>query len=199
MSRGKRALKIVLDKSGGPPVKSRRVGPDVDAEFWCKAGLDKDGFEKKYIDDTIGLGVFATQSFMKGEFLLEYVGDRLTPQEAEQRREKGRHNYMFYFTWNGKHVIDATHVSHGLCRFVNDEKHGNAVMKLKIFNNYPRLCLFAAKNIDPGEEIRYDYGDENAPWRKKYRVNREERKVDEDEDDDDDDPFDLLKESTTEE
>lgn len=62
--------------------------------------------------------------------------------------------------------IDATHVSHGLCRFVNDEKHGNAVMKLKIFNNYPRLCLFAAKNIDPGEEIRYDYGDENAPWRK---------------------------------
>lgn len=62
--------------------------------------------------------------------------------------------------------IDATHVSHGLCRFVNDEKHGNAVMKLKIFNNYPRLCLFAAKNIDPGEEIRYDYGDEYAPWRK---------------------------------
>uniref|UniRef100_K1PE89 DUF7869 domain-containing protein n=1 Tax=Magallana gigas TaxID=29159 RepID=K1PE89_MAGGI len=48
-----------------------------------------------------GFGVFATQSFMKGEFLL---GDRLTPQEAEQRREKGRHNYMFYFTWNGKHV-----------------------------------------------------------------------------------------------
>ena len=39
-------------------------------------------------------------------------------------------------------------------------------MKLKIFNNYPRLCLFAAKDIDPGEEIRYDYGDENAPWRK---------------------------------
>uniref|UniRef100_A0A8W8MQW7 SET domain-containing protein n=1 Tax=Magallana gigas TaxID=29159 RepID=A0A8W8MQW7_MAGGI len=70
------------------------------------------------------------------------MGDRLTPQEAEQRREKGRHNYMFYFTWNGKHV----------------------------------LCLFAAKDIDPGEEIRYDYGDENAPWRKKYRENREERK-----------------------
>uniref|UniRef100_A0A8W8MGW1 Uncharacterized protein n=1 Tax=Magallana gigas TaxID=29159 RepID=A0A8W8MGW1_MAGGI len=32
------------------------------------------------------------------------MGDRLTPQEAEQRREKGRHNYIFYFTWNGKHV-----------------------------------------------------------------------------------------------
>lgn len=35
-------------------IQSRRVGPDVDAEFWCKAGLDKDGFEEKYIDDTIG-------------------------------------------------------------------------------------------------------------------------------------------------
>lgn len=52
------------------------------------------------------------------------------------------------------------------CRFVNDEKRGNAVMKLKIFNIYPRVCLFAAKDIDPDEEIRYDYGDENAPWRK---------------------------------
>lgn len=41
-------------------------------------------------------------------------------------------------------------------------------MKLKIFNNYPRLCLFAAKDIDPGEEIRYDYGDENTPWERYY-------------------------------
>lgn len=39
-------------------------------------------------------------------------------------------------------------------------------MKLKIFNINPRVCLFAAKDIDPDEEIRYDYGDENAPWRK---------------------------------
>ncbi|XP_078339764.1 N-lysine methyltransferase KMT5A-A-like [Crassostrea virginica] len=192
-SRGKRAVKIGLDKCGGPPVKSRRVSPDVDAEFWCKAGLDKDGFEKRYIDDTIGFGVFATQRFQKGAFLLEYVGSRITPQEAEQlstgRRKKNKF-YMFHFTWNGKHVIDATHTLDRLCRFVNDEKNGNAVMKLKVFNHFPRLCLFAAKDIEAGEEIRYDYGNEDAPWRKKCRDNEEERNVD------DDDPFDLLKEST---
>lgn len=62
--------------------------------------------------------------------------------------------------------IDATHTLDRLCRFVNDEKNGNAVMKLKVFNHFPRLCLFAAKDIEAGEEIRYDYGNEDAPWRK---------------------------------
>ena len=66
--------------------------------------------------------------------------------------------------------VDATHVKDRLCRFVNDEKTGsklnNSIIKLKIFNNYPRLCLFATRDISVGEEIRYDYGDGNAPWRK---------------------------------
>lgn len=37
-------------------------------------------------------------------------------------------------------------------------------MKLKIFNNYLRFCLFVVKDIDFGEEICYDYGDENVFW-----------------------------------
>lgn len=28
----------------------------------------------------------------------------------------------------------------------------------------PRLCLFALKNIAPGEEIRYFYGNDGLPW-----------------------------------
>jgi hypothetical protein len=35
--------------------------------------------------------------------------------------------------------------------------------------NKVHLCLFALRNIKPGEEIRYDYGPDNGdmPWRKK--------------------------------
>lgn len=40
-------------------------------------------------------------------------------------------------------------------------------MKLMNFKNYPRLCLFATREIQKGEELRYDYGDDpfNLFWR----------------------------------
>ena len=31
-------------------------------------------------------------------------------------------------------------------------------------NGLPRLFLFAIKNIAPGDETRYFYGDNNLPW-----------------------------------
>ena len=48
----------------------------------------------------------------------------------------------------------------------NDQhKSPNAVMK-KIITSTVSLCLFALRNIEPGDEIRYDYGPGgNMPWR----------------------------------
>lgn len=63
-----------------------------------------------------------------------------------------------------------------MCRYANDAEESeiicNAVMKMKVFNNYPRLCLFAKRQINAGEEIRYDYGEdeETLVWRKKVYV-----------------------------
>ena len=68
--------------------------------------------------------------------------------------------------------IDATNQKERLCRYANDapktESGCNASMKLKVFGNYPRLCLFASRHIQAGEEIRYDYGvsKEHLIWRK---------------------------------
>lgn len=51
----------------------------------------------------------------------------------------------------------------------------NAKMKL-ISHKFPRLCLFAKRDILPNEEIRYDYGEESSklPWRNKvlFGVNK---------------------------
>lgn len=58
-----------------------------------------------------------------------------------------------------------------MCKMVNDAQSNtaecNCKMKRKIFNNYPRLCLYATRDIDLGEELRYDYGDnpERLFWR----------------------------------
>ncbi|KAI9534099.1 hypothetical protein NQZ68_016817 [Dissostichus eleginoides] len=39
-------------------------------------------------------------------------------------------------------------------------------MKKVVAENKPHLCLFALRDINPGEEITYDYGGTDWPWRK---------------------------------
>ncbi|KAK1784194.1 hypothetical protein P4O66_003972 [Electrophorus voltai] len=64
--------------------------------------------------------------------------------------------------------IDATREDDTLGHLVNDEHKGpNCRMKKIIVQGKPHLCLFAIRDIMPGEEITYDYGGSDWPWRKK--------------------------------
>ena len=42
----------------------------------------------------------------------------------------------------------------------------NAKPKVIKVDGKPRICLFALRRIQRNEEIRYDYGDKDLPWRK---------------------------------
>lgn len=42
----------------------------------------------------------------------------------------------------------------------------NSTMKLINVEGENHLCLFAVKDIPAGSELRYNYGVEDAPWRK---------------------------------
>jgi len=62
--------------------------------------------------------------------------------------------------------IDATEDDGSLGRLANDEhKRPNCVMKLVEIDSCPRLCLFALTDLQPGTELRYDYGVGNYTWR----------------------------------
>lgn len=53
-------------------------------------------------------------------------------------------------------------------RLVNDDAvNPNSQMKVTRVDGRPHLCLFALKDIGPGEEITYNYGDSDWPWRSK--------------------------------
>ena len=70
---------------------------------------------------------------------------------------------MFCYSCDGNSDLTAK------CRMVNDahlHPAKNAVMKI-IDMDGPHLCLFALRNIQPNEEIRFDYGIADLPWRKK--------------------------------
>ena len=71
---------------------------------------------------------------------------------------------------NFRFSIDATHDIFHQGRMVNDAPTGdilqNCVMKIVEVCDKPHLCAFATRNIAEGEELRYDYGVPNLPWRK---------------------------------
>lgn len=61
--------------------------------------------------------------------------------------------------------IDASVEDKSLGRLVNDDhRRPSCKMKTVEVEGRPHLCLFALRDIDPGEEITYDYGKADWPW-----------------------------------
>jgi len=125
-----------------------------------------------------GRGIFSTRSFHKGEFVVEYAGDLITPKEAEVRDEKYSKNtdkygsYMYYFVHKGtKWCIDATIESGKYGRLLNHScKTPNCATKILEVDGLPRLIIYAKQDIASGTELIYDYGDKGKlslqahPW-----------------------------------
>ncbi|XP_047189259.1 uncharacterized protein LOC118313196 isoform X2 [Scophthalmus maximus] len=150
--------------------RRRRVNPKEDATFYITAGRDKVALDIKYINAIKGRGIFTSAPFEKGDFLVEYRGELITKQECE-RRQRVYHDhlkvFMFEFHFNGKlWCVDASTEDGSFGRVVNDDHlNPNARMKYFTVKGKPHLCLFAVRDIGPGEEITYNYGDSNWPWR----------------------------------
>ncbi|XP_043094725.1 uncharacterized protein rnf214 isoform X2 [Puntigrus tetrazona] len=126
--------------------------------------------EVKYISAAKGRGLFAKGSISKGEFVVEYRGDIINHAELESRRKRYHTSsaaFMFEFKWRGKTwCIDASREDGSFGRIVNDDhKHPNCKMKKIDVNGRIHLCLFALNDIKEGEEITYQYGGEDYPWR----------------------------------
>ncbi|KAI7789270.1 putative variant-silencing SET domain-containing protein-like [Triplophysa rosa] len=127
-----------------------------------------------------GRGVFSSHHFQKGDFLVEYRGEVITKDEY-QRRHKLYHKaldvFLFEFRFNGKQLwVDAAREDGSLGRLVNDEHvNPNSKMHIITVDRKPHLCLFAKKDIIPGEEITYNYGDSDWPWRGKVSAESEQQ------------------------
>ncbi|XP_052695823.1 uncharacterized protein LOC128174270 [Crassostrea angulata] len=83
-------------------VWKKRLSPDAEAQRYCEAGLDKDGFEVKYISDYKGFGVFSVAEHAKGDFLLQYAGEKITKNEATERMKKSTENKFFFYCYKGQ-------------------------------------------------------------------------------------------------
>ncbi|XP_034565051.1 N-lysine methyltransferase KMT5A-A [Notolabrus celidotus] len=137
----------------------------------------EEGMKVQHIEGK-GRGVFATRSFQKGEYVVEYYGDLLQIDDAKKKEAEYAQNpatgcYMYYFQYLCKtYCVDATKESDRLGRLINHSKNGNCQTKLHDINGVPHLILVASRDIDEWEELLYDYGDRSKasiaahPWLK---------------------------------
>jgi len=101
-----------------------------------------------------GYGVFARRQIRKGTTILEYLGDRLSHRQADERYEKknSRDNHTFLFTVDARTVIDAG-VNGNEARYVNHGCDPNC----ESINRDRRIFIESIRTIRPGEELAYDY------------------------------------------
>ena len=97
-----------------------------------------------------GLGLVALKRIPKGKRIVEYFGPLITNEEVERK------NGLYFFGVNNRWSIDGS-ARHNLARYINHSCKPNAEA---IVSQRGRVWIFAMKNIKPGEEITYDYGEE---------------------------------------
>lgn len=101
-----------------------------------------------------GRGAFATRPIRKGQFIIEYVGERIGPdQEAKRYPEDlmDRH-HTFLFSVDDSTSIDAA-IGGNDSRFINHSCDPN----LEALDDGGRIFIYARKSIRKGEELTYDY------------------------------------------
>jgi SET domain-containing protein len=101
-----------------------------------------------------GRGVFATRPIPQGMRLIEYAGERLTPAQADARYpdSPGERHHTFLFAIDDDVVVDAA-VNGNEARFIN---HSCAPNCDAVYED-GRIWIDAIRDIEPGEELAYDY------------------------------------------
>jgi SET domain-containing protein len=105
--------------------------------------------------DIHGRGVFALCDIPKGQRIIEYVGEIITWQEAQDRHphDPKDPNHTFYFHVDEDRVIDAK-VGGNASRWINHSCDGNCLAD----EVDGRVFITARRDIKTGDELNYDYG-----------------------------------------
>jgi hypothetical protein len=98
-----------------------------------------------------GLGLFATRPIKKGAKIVRYFGPLL---DSRKKKDDAIEN-KYLFELNNRWTIDGS-VRKNIARYINHACKPNAESDVKPRKR--KVVIRAIKNIEPGEEINYDYG-----------------------------------------
>lgn len=102
-----------------------------------------------------GRGVFAARKIKRGTQIIEYRGEHISWDEAQQRPDTDPDNpfHTFFFSLDDGSVIDAG-VRGNAARWIN---HSCAPNCESIEEDDGRVYIHAKRKIPEGEELTYDY------------------------------------------
>ncbi|KAL0234748.1 hypothetical protein PCE1_001784 [Barthelona sp. PCE] len=123
-----------------------------------------------FIDNSpvAGFGVFAQATIKPGTFVCEYSGEFLDEDEAVFREDNvyslNSDFYLFFVDYKRKtYAIDPTvgdETKWGKAKYINHSRlNPNCEVHRVIVNNRPHLAIISIRQIDEGEELKFDYGD----------------------------------------
>src|SRR6185503_16404832 len=98
-----------------------------------------------------GLGLFATMPIKKGTRIIRYFGPILDSRIPAHDEIENK----YLFELNGRWTIDGS-VRKNLARYINHSCRPNAESDVRPRER--KVFIRAIRNIEPGDEINYDYG-----------------------------------------
>ena len=117
-----------------------------------------------------GFGAWAVRPIRQGTRIVEYVGERIASEEADERYDDdaSEHPHILLFTVDDRTVIDAG-VNGNEARYFNHSCAPNCETVVE----KGRVFIVARRPIAPGEELTYDYrlerpGRASAAWTRRY-------------------------------
>lgn len=113
-------------------------------------GAVKDArFEVRHVGKGKGFGMFAVEPVKKGDFIMEYTGKKIPTEVADTLGTK------YLFEIDKEWTIDGSPRSN-TARYINHACDPNCEVDIRDGH----LMLYAVKNIKPGDELSFDYGEE---------------------------------------
>lgn len=117
----------------------------------------------RWIDETIGWGVFAEQDLKPMHYIGEYAG-----VVRRKKRSDAKNAYCFQYSFineeSTRYTIDALDQG-GIVRFINHSRTPNLMSALATYQNLSHIVIFASRVIKKGEQLCYDYGSDY--WKKR--------------------------------
>ena len=98
-----------------------------------------------------GLGLFATKPIKKGDKIIRYFGPILDSKKKDE--DEIENKYLFELT--NRWTIDGS-IRENIARYINHSCRPNAESDVRPRKR--KVFIRAIKNIEPGDEINYDYG-----------------------------------------